>query len=119
MKRLQGPQWQTCGPRGQIYSENKVKALSEAERGGQKSDKTSWPIALHLEGYVRVSRPLAGVSRYHLTNESVRYDPPLLPRGDRSPLCVSSSHPLVNLPEVFSRLGGRLEAETWLTLGWL
>lgn len=98
MKRLQGPRWQTCGPRGQIYSEYKVKALSEAERGGQKSDKMSWPIALHLEGYVHVRRPVASASRYHLTNESVRYDPSLLPRGMAPLLCVSSSHPLVNLP---------------------
>ncbi len=36
---------------------------------------------------------------------------------DHSLAYVSLSHPLVNLPEVFSRLGGRLEAETWLSLG--
>lgn len=31
--------------------------------------------------------------------------------------CVSSSHPLVNVPQVFNRLRGTLEAETWLGFG--
>lgn len=44
---------------------------------------------------------------------TVRYDPQFF--LTRSPvLFVSLSHPVVNLPEVFNRLEGRPEAETWL-----
>lgn len=71
--------------RGNLFSVQ-VKALSQAERGGQelgmqKSDNMAWPIASHLEGYVFVHRPVASVSTYHLTNGLVRLDPPILPRG--------------------------------------
>lgn len=76
----------------------------------------TWPIALHLEGYVYITSPVALVSGYHLTNIIVRYDP-LSTQGDHFMACVSLSHPLLNLQKVFSRLWGRLEAETWLGLG--
>lgn len=80
----------------------------------QNSDKITRPIVLHLEGYVYIDSPVGHVSGYHLTNTIVRYGPLFFTPGDHSMACVSLSHPLLNLSEVFSRLWGRLEAETWL-----
>lgn len=83
------------------------------EEGMQKSDRMTcphsitWGLCLH---------PRSG-SQMPPDKYKTEIWPSTLTQRDHSLPCVSFSHSLVNLPEAFSRLGGRLEAETWLSLG--